>query len=237
MSNSWFQFKQFYIAQDRCGMKVTTDACIQGAWTPLLPGVKRILDIGTGTGLLALMLAQRTRGSAEIDAVEIDAAAASQAKENAGCSPWADKIRVIHGDICELPLTVPYDLIICNPPFFRNSLQAPEHRRNAARHDGSLSLESLREVIRRRIAPGGTASVLLPADIFPVWKGLHTEANGYFSHELHVQPFRDKPLKRIVGMYHDRLPAAETQVTHLSVREHSQILTPEFTALLSGFYL
>lgn len=106
MSNSWFQFKRFTIHQDRCAMKVSTDACIQGAWTPLKQGVKRILDIGCGTGLLTLMLAQRTE-SAIIDAIELDEDAALQAKENVQKSPWKDRIKVIQADV--------RDYFSCNP--------------------------------------------------------------------------------------------------------------------------
>src|ERR1700739_4799939 len=97
MGNSYFQFKQFTIAQDRCAMKVTTDACIQGAWTPLRPGIRRALDVGAGTGLLSLMLAQRNPDII-IDAIEADPAAAAQAAENAASSTWRDRVNIICAD-------------------------------------------------------------------------------------------------------------------------------------------
>src|SRR5690606_2219536 len=98
MSNSYFRFKQFTVHQEHCAMKVSTDACIQGAWTPIGAQVKNILDIGAGTGLLSLMLAQR-QPQAKIDAIELDAAAAQQAAQNIAASPWADWVAVITGDI------------------------------------------------------------------------------------------------------------------------------------------
>src|SRR4051812_43889814 len=111
MSNSWFRFKQFTIEQGNCAMKVTTDACIQGAWTAVLPQVKRVLDIGAGTGLLSLMLAQRVPGII-IDAIEYDAAAAAQARDNAIASPWKESINIIEADVCSYGFTHKYDLII-----------------------------------------------------------------------------------------------------------------------------
>src|SRR6476661_11279441 len=98
MSNQYFQFKQFMVQQDRCAMKVSTDACIQGAWTPIADDVQHVLDIGAGTGLLSLMLAQRN-GQLHIDAIELDEQAASQAQENVAASPWKHKINVWQGDV------------------------------------------------------------------------------------------------------------------------------------------
>ncbi len=98
MSNSYFQFKQFKVEQGRCAMKVTTDACILGAWVPLLPGIERILDIGAGTGLLALMLAQRT-DAVIIDGIELDTDACIQARENMLASAWANRIHIMEGDV------------------------------------------------------------------------------------------------------------------------------------------
>ena len=102
-------------------MKVSTDACIQGAWTPVTDNVKHVLDIGTGTGLLSLMLAQRY-SNITIDAIEIDADACGQAKENIAASPWADRIKLTEIDINDYAPAQRYDMIICNPPFFLNTL-------------------------------------------------------------------------------------------------------------------
>eukprot|EP01136_Pigoraptor_vietnamica_P012822 Opistho-1_new@53158 len=117
MSNHYFQFKQFTIHQDKCAMKVSTDACIQGAWTPIANDVVHVLDIGTGTGLLSLMLAQRN-SNIHIDAIELDADAARQAQENISASPWADRVDVMQGDVTAYQFAKQYDMVICNPPFF-----------------------------------------------------------------------------------------------------------------------
>ncbi|MGN6568280.1 MAG: tRNA1(Val) (adenine(37)-N6)-methyltransferase, partial [Flavipsychrobacter sp.] len=142
MSNQYFQFKQFRIEQDKCAMKVSTDACIQGAWTPIHDHVRHVLDIGTGTGLLSLMLAQRDPRM-HIDAVELDEQAATQAKENIVSSPFSERIDIIHGDAKEYQANQQYDLIICNPPFFQNSLLGDNSKRNTARHTLSFSYEDL----------------------------------------------------------------------------------------------
>src|SRR5262245_3491214 len=131
MANNYFQFKQFTIHQDRCAMKVTTDSCLFGAWVASResaarssPGTRRrILDIGGGTGLLALMLAQRT--NAFIDSIEIDKDAFQQAEENVKASPWSDRISLYHGDAREFSFQHKYQTIICNPPFYEKELKSP----------------------------------------------------------------------------------------------------------------
>ncbi|HEX5652644.1 MAG TPA: methyltransferase, partial [Chitinophagaceae bacterium] len=131
MANSWFRFKQFTIHQDRCAMKVTTDACLFGAWvteqilnadklTPITEA-RKILDIGTGSGLLALMLAQQTAHS--IDALEIDQQAFEQARENIQASSWPDSIAMIHADARTFQPEFHYDIIISNPPFYEKELK------------------------------------------------------------------------------------------------------------------
>src|SRR4051812_8170670 len=117
MSNSYFQFKRFRIDQGSCAMKVTTDACIQGAWCPISPDVKAVLDIGAGTGLLSLMLAQRNDDIC-IDAIEYDKDAAIQAAGNVLASGWRDRISILYADVRDHRFARRYDLIISNPPFF-----------------------------------------------------------------------------------------------------------------------
>src|SRR5258705_6346666 len=151
MANSYFKFKQFTIHQDRCAMKVTTDACLFGAWVAIEAGILEsedgsILDIGAGTGLLSLMLAQKTNVS--IDSVEIDEAAAKQARENADASPWKERIFVMPGDAKYMAYTLckNFDIIISNPPFYENELASPDHHKNIAHHDGGLLLDELLQV-------------------------------------------------------------------------------------------
>ena len=135
MSNSYFRFKQFTVKQDRCAMKVSTDSVLLGAWVPL-HDCKQILDVGTGSGIIALSLAQRNQ-NAIITGIEIDKEAAFQALSNFRDSPWKDRLKLIHGDFCIHEFPNNFDLIISNPPYFINSFQSPDTKRNIARHNYS----------------------------------------------------------------------------------------------------
>ena len=163
MANTYFQFKEFTIHQDKCGMKVTTGACLFGAWVAQLATIiqsKQILDIGSGTGLLSLMLAQQTE--AFIKTVEIDELAAQQATQNIATSKWNDRIVVHHEDILSFKPAQSFDLIITNPPFFENDLLSEQTQRNIALHSTQLSLLMLYECINRLISADGYFAILLP---------------------------------------------------------------------------
>ena len=160
---SRFDFKQFTIHQDACAMKVGTDGVLLGAWVEI-SGATRIWDVGAGTGLISLMLAQRSP-SARISAVEIDAAAASQARGNAEDSPWSARIEVVEGDIRSVADTLPRpELIVSNPPFFTNALLPADSARCAARHDSTLPMRDLMQLAASALTPAGTLAVILPAD-------------------------------------------------------------------------
>lgn len=160
MGKDQFSFKQFSIAQDRCAMKVGTDGVALGAWAPVT-GVTRILDVGTGTGLIALMLAQRSAADCQIVAVELDPDAAAQAAENVAASPWAERIEVVTAAVQQLD-TEPFDLIVSNPPFFQHGQTLPSAMRQQARHTASLSHEELLEHGLRLLAPNGRIALVLP---------------------------------------------------------------------------
>jgi tRNA1Val (adenine37-N6)-methyltransferase len=235
MSNQYFQFKQFRIDQQHCAMKVTTDACTQGAWTPVQSGVQHILDIGTGTGLLSLMLAQRTQGTV-IDAIEYDIDAAQQAVENVSASPWHDRINIIEGDVCTHKFDRNYDLIITNPPFFNNSLLSDNAEKNKARHTISLSYEELIRVINENLADDGYVSVLLPYPEYLQWRSL-LETNGYFEiDKLNVRHTAQSAIKRVVSICRKR-QLDELRETTLTIKGDDNKYTPEFTKLLAPFYL
>ena len=160
MAGESFTFKQFVVRQDRCAMKVGTDGVALGAWAPVA-GARRILDIGTGTGLIALMLAQRTQPDCQIVAVELDAAAAAQAAENIAASPWADRISVVTGALQQLH-SAPFDLIVSNPPYFPHGQQFVSATRQQARHTSTLDHPSLLEHALRLLAPNGRIALILP---------------------------------------------------------------------------
>ncbi|GAA4470277.1 methyltransferase [Nemorincola caseinilytica] len=236
MSNTWFRFKQFGVEQEHCAMKVTTDACIQGAWTPLPPHTARVLDIGTGTGLLTLMLAQRNNGLT-IDAVEYDEAAAQQARANAAASVWGERIRVIHADIRAYTADGPYDVIICNPPFFSASLLGDAHSRNMARHDVSLTRHELLRTVAALLADDGYFSLLLPYTEYQLWKPLAATCGLYEQQCLHIAHRPGAPVKRVVsilGKHH--IPEPKEQLLVIKDVSHDGYTT-QFRELLGDFYL
>lgn len=161
MPNNYFKFKQFTVYQDKCAMKVGTDGVLLGAWNDCVKA-KTVLDVGTGTGLIALMIAQRS--NAEIDAVEIDKLACEQASENIKKSPWKTRVNIIHSSIQEYIKGVEkkYDLIVSNPPYFQNSLYAPDESRTNARHNSNLEYEDLINMALRLLNENGTLSLILP---------------------------------------------------------------------------
>lgn len=161
MSNQYFDFKRFRIEQDRCSMKVGTDGVLLGAWFPMERG-KNVLDVGCGTGLVAIMAAQR--GAASVTAVEIDPKASQQAFQNATNSEWRDRIFVQCADFAHFTAEIRFDRIVSNPPYFRDSLRCPDQGRNAARHNDSLSYETLVRCAAPLLAPDGLLCVVLPYD-------------------------------------------------------------------------
>lgn len=156
-----FRFQQFSVNDDQCGMKVGTDAILLGAWCDV-GGAKRILDIGTGSGIIALMMAQRSSIATQIDAIELVPADAMQAKENISASPWHEKVSVIQSSAQAYRPTEAYDLIVCNPPYFSRSLLPPEANRSTVRHTETLTHIELIDAAIRLMSPGARFSVILP---------------------------------------------------------------------------
>jgi tRNA1Val (adenine37-N6)-methyltransferase len=161
MRNSYFRFKQFTVYQDRCAMKVCTDACILGAWfAEKAPSWSSVLDIGSGTGLLMLMLAQRHKGG--IWGIELDLDAFHQLKENIEKSPWRQQLKVSPGDVRSFIFPEKFDFIISNPPFYEDDLPAASGPANLARHSKELTLAELLQAIDANLNPTGSFGVLLP---------------------------------------------------------------------------
>jgi tRNA1Val (adenine37-N6)-methyltransferase len=243
MANSYFQFKQFIVHQDKCAMKVTTDACLFGAWiaSQLQDREDRqgnILDIGTGTGLLSLMIAQKT--SMAIDAVELDPEAAKQAYENFTASPLKNQINLLTGDVRDLPVLLEkkYDVIVSNPPFYENELVSPDERRNIAHHGGGLLLKELLQIISDRLQPGGIFFIMLP------FKRVRKSGWGLeqfrleINSSLYVRQSDKHDFFRvfILGQQEGAKPPAIHR-SELSVRDSVQQYTPEFIHLLKDYYL
>lgn len=161
MRRGGFTFKQFHIDHSRCAMKVGTDGTLLGAWAALPPHAKKILDIGTGSGLIAIMAAQR-HPTAKITAIDIDKDCVMQATENAVASPWAERIEVIESPLQEYSPEEKFDVIISNPPYFADSMHSPDRQRTTARHTASLSFKELTDGVLRLLADDGLFAVILP---------------------------------------------------------------------------
>ena len=163
MAKNSFQFKQFTVYQDRCAMKVGTDGTLLGAWANAPIAAARILDIGTGTGLIALMMAQRFP-EAQVTGIDIDEDAVQQAQENVVGSPFVNRIMINREDATKMDDKAGYDAIVCNPPYFVDSLTCPQDQRTLARHAVSLTYESLMHAASKLLKTDGILSLVIHAD-------------------------------------------------------------------------
>jgi tRNA1Val (adenine37-N6)-methyltransferase len=236
MPNNHFEFKRFRVEQGGAAMKVGTDGVLLGAWARLEGAERRILDIGTGTGLIALMAAQRCP-RAHIDAPEIDRNAARQARENAANSPWPGRISVHHVSVREFaPDGGPYDHILCNPPFFAGSLKAPDAARSTARHNDTLPFDDLAAVVARLLAPGGRFSVIYPADEAVVFQESASRCGLYPVRRLRVRSTPGGVFFRTLTEY-SRRPPAVVEEEELTIETAPLRHTAEYIALTRDFYL
>jgi tRNA1Val (adenine37-N6)-methyltransferase len=225
-------------------MKVTTDACLFGAWTaervgrqvPMAigMGVRRILDVGTGTGLLALMLAQKT--DALVDTIEIDRDAFEQARENISASPWKDRINIHHGDARRFSLTSKYDVIISNPPFYENELKSPDEKKNLAHH-GGLSLQEVLHIIKRNITEQGRFLLLLPYKRNDEIDRVINSNDVYIHQKTLVRQSPKHDFFRMMIEGSCRQMNVKTAVDEISIWNDQQQYTREFTELLKEYYL
>lgn len=241
MANNWFQFKEFKIQQDNCGMKVSTDACIQGALAAdfLLQKteLKSVLDIGAGTGLLSLMLVQK-RYDLIIDALEIEQNSFEQAKENFKNSKWDSKLSVHHCAVqnWEKKEGLKYDFIICNPPFFQNHLQSLQEERNTARHNVSLSSEELIKNVNFNLKESGTFCLLFPKIGWEQFADLATRNGLFISKLIFIQPKLHLEFNRIIAFF-SKTETAEIKQETLIIYKMEKEYTEEFKELLKDYYL
>lgn len=238
MANNYFQFKKFRVDQDRCAMKVCTDACIQGAYAGsfLKPSGTslRILDIGTGTGLLALMLAQAVP-HARLDAIEMDPMAAGQAQENFDRSPWAERLHLICGDVRQYQPAAPYDWIICNPPFYEHDLKGSHPGRNRARHALDLNYRELLQVAGAALSDTGIFCVMLPPRQYEGLGVLTHASQLYAHHVLRVKQSPSHQFFRTIGFFSRSKRVSGTG--ELCITDASGAYTPAFAELLRPYYL
>ena len=235
MANGYFQFKQFTIRQQHCAMKVGTDGTLLGAWAQASAGLCRVLDVGTGTGLIALMMAQRYPEARAI-AIDIDEKAVFQAQENVSASPFADRIKVIEADVQTFEDSEKFDSIVCNPPFFEDSLVCPDPQRTEARHTVSLGYRQLMASAFRLLKDNGRFSVIIPADCR---SRLESEAHlrGFFISRLcSVQTTPVKAPKRYMIEF-AKHPVNEIDITNGILEFSPQIRSDWYRELTQEFYI
>jgi tRNA1Val (adenine37-N6)-methyltransferase len=219
-------------------MKVCTDSCLLGAWVAdkierkvLQP--ENILDIGSGTGLLSLMLAQKS--NAPIDAVEISENSFLQTKENFNESKWSKQLQVYHADIKSWSSPVKYDLIISNPPFFENDLESENPHKNLAKHNEGLNLAELLQAISNHLAEGGYFALLLPFHRIEIFKKMATENHFFIKDEWLVKQTPAHPFFRgllLFGTQKENYRSKE-----LIIKEKEGYYTKDFDELLKDYYL
>lgn len=231
-----FQFKQFTLRQDRCAMKVGTDGILLGAWASA-NAPNRILDIGTGTGLIALMLAQRFP-EAMIDAIEINSAACEQATDNFEASPWNDRVTAIHAPAQNFESQHQYSLITCNPPWFSKSLKSDAPSRNTARHDDSLKPADLLDVVKRLLHSAGTYCTILPVNEGQQFIQQANAAGLHCRRCCEVRPNPGSTPKRLLLEFGYGLPESDLQSSSIVIEtERRHEYTPEYKTLTKDFYL
>jgi tRNA1Val (adenine37-N6)-methyltransferase len=234
MANSFFRFKQFTINQDKCAFKVGTDGVLLGACANVT-GMKRILDIGTGTGLIALMLAQRC--DAEIIAIEPDNDSFVQASENVRLSKWSGRIRI---ENCTLqnfyPDNTSFDLIVSNPPYFIDSLKNPDPAKSNTRHNDSLTHSDILTGARRLLAEDGLLQLIMPYDEGNIFIAEALEHGFYCNSILKIRPMPSSEIRRLIlGFTGKRTKPAERFFTIEIGKRHE--FTEEYINLTKDFYL
>lgn len=234
--NNYFQFKQFRIIHERSAMKVGVDGVLIGAWADV-SGATRILDIGTGTGLIALMMAQRNL-TALVDAVEIEPVAFQESLFNVEQSSWSERISV---ECCSFQewaekSTLKYDLIVSNPPFFGNGHKAPVESRAQARHNDGLPLDELIAGISCLLAKNGKAALILPSESLEMVKQLVTLNNLFLTRVCQVKPNPQKPVFRVMVELSDSVVSMEEDTLMIEFETHFDY-TPHYRQLTKDFYL
>ncbi|MCC9136225.1 tRNA1(Val) (adenine(37)-N6)-methyltransferase [Pontibacter silvestris] len=236
MANSYFQFKQFRVEQDKCAMKVCTDSCVFGAYVNVAQA-KRILDIGTGTGLLALMAAQRT--NATVDAVEINPDAQIQAKENFSNSPWAAQLQLHAESLQQFAKHSQqhYDLILSNPPFFLSSLKSDNTAKNMAKHTGELLFEDILVFTKQHLIQQGKLCLLLPPPEAAYFAKLASAYKIHLSETVEVYTRIGGKCIRHIQTYAFEL-SGEPIVKKLFIKDENDVdYTTGFKELLRAYYL
>ncbi len=234
MSNTWFQFKQFRIEQPRSALKVGTDGVLLGAWCGVT-GAKRILDVGTGTGVISLMLAQRS--DAKITAVEINEDACQDARHNFQNSQWSERLSLYSGDFNKFQEShaLSFDLVVCNPPFFKKSMKSSDPATSIARHDVSLTFELLIDGAKKLLTDQGKLVVILPIEPLDDFRETARLAGFYLSRKTTIIPKIGKPPKRVLLEFSVSATYPESDELVILIDNHT--FSEKFIKLTEEFYL
>lgn len=229
-----FRFKQFSVTDDDASLKVGTDAVLLGAWVSI-GDARRLLDVGTGSGVIALMLAQRSHPQAQVYAIDIQPNDVRQALHNASRSPWPGKITVAEVPIQQFNANIPYDLIVSNPPYFSGSLLPPDPLRTTARHDATLTYDDLLRSAKRLLTSNGRLGVIIPylaADGFVKL----AESHGLYPHRLTRFITREgkKPERTLLEFGFTRIHHA---IDYLTLYGTENLWSEAYRKLTGNFYL
>jgi tRNA1Val (adenine37-N6)-methyltransferase len=239
MPNPYFQFKQFTVNHDRCAMKVTTDSCVFGAWVAgdMAREERKIttaLDIGSGTGLLSLMIAQKNE--VDIHAVEIDKEASLQSQENMAASPWKDRIQVVNEDVRLFRSVNKFECIVSNPPFYENELTSERKTKNIAHHSEELTLPELLKAIKMNLEEGGLFYLMFPFKRRRELEQLLRENDLYTDNVVLLsQSLKHAPFRVIVKGSNVKGEPGESR--SISVWDEEQQYSKPFVDLLKDYYL
>ena len=234
--NKPFKFKQFNIQQDRCAMKIGTDGVLLGAWTSLMKNPDTILDIGAGTGLIALMLAQRS-GAETIDALEIDEDAHEQCVDNFEASSWADRLFCYHAGLDEFldDIENQYDLIVSNPPFYSEEVKSGNNARDVARQNQSLPFDELIEGISKLLSPSGVFSTIIPYKKEVQFIDLAKQIGLYPEEITRVKGNPSSEIKRSLLLFTFNKKEVLEDELIIEIERHQY--TKEYIELTKAFYL
>jgi len=231
-----FKFKQFSIHQDKCAMKIGTDGVLLGAWTSIKYNPNSILDIGSGTGVIALQLAQRSDAEI-IDALEIDTNAFEQAVENFESSPWNNRLFCYHISLEDFAKEIDekYDLIVSNPPFYNDEFESNSTARNTARFTSALSFENLLNSVSKLLSDHGTFSVIIPFKEENNFIALAEKNNLFTTKICRVKGSQTTEVKR--SLLEFSFYNIETQITSLVIENGRHQYTSAYQNLVKDFYL
>ncbi len=233
MGEPIFRFRRFEVRNRDSALKVGTDAVLLGAAMTIRPSDQAALDIGTGTGVIALMAAQRS-GDCKITGIDIDLASAEEAACNFSTSPWASRLRALHTPLSEFKPDSKFDLIFSNPPYYDSSLENPDCREAAARHTGSLSHRDILAFATDNLTTGGRLSLILPSESLHSLRRCAASFGLHPFRMLHISTAPNKPPRRVI---------TEFSLTKNTVKEEFLTLstagekTEEYRLLTQDFYL